>query len=173
MKFAQELLRLNVTDYIIIAVVAISMLISLVRGVFKEIISLVMWVVGFLLAMKFYTVLAAMLTPYINNVSARLIIGFAGIFLSVLVFGTLFGYLLSLIIVKTGLGGFDRLLGMIFGGARGVLLVSVVLLLISTTAFIQDDWWRKSVLIPHLKILIDWLRVCLPQKITHFVGMVN
>jgi membrane protein required for colicin V production len=166
----QELLQLNITDYIIMAVVFVSVLISLVRGFFKELISLIIWIVGFWVTIRFHDVCAAMFEPYIANVSIRTIISFVGLFLMVLIFGAIFSYLLSFIIVKSGLGGFDRLLGMVFGCTRGVLLISVILLLISTTSFVQDDWWKKSILIPHLQITINWLHVFLPQKISSFVG---
>ncbi|CAL7962900.1 colicin V production protein [Gammaproteobacteria bacterium] len=167
----QELLQLNIADYIIVAVVFISVLISLVRGFFKESISLIIWILGFWVAISFYDMCAATLEPYIANVSVRIIISFAGLFLMVLIFGAIFSYLLSFIIIKSGLSGFDRLLGMVFGCARGVLLVSVILLLISTTSFVQDDWWKKSILIPHLQVIVDWLHVFLPQKITSLVGI--
>jgi membrane protein required for colicin V production len=169
----QELLQLNIADYVIVAVVAVSMLISLFRGFLKEFISLVVWVAGFWVAIEFYTALSEVLAPYITNVSVRLIISFIGLFLAVLILGSLFSYLLSFVVDKSGLGGFNRLLGMIFGCARGVLLVSVILLLISTTSFVQDEWWKKSVLIPHLQIIVDWLRAVLPQKITDFAGVIS
>jgi len=171
MTSTQELLQLNITDYIVVAVVFISVLISLVRGFFKELISLIIWILGFWVAIKFHDACGAMLAPYIANVSVRIIISFAGLFLIVLILGAMFSYLLSFIIVKSGLSGFDRLLGMVFGCTRGVLLVSVILLLISTTSFVQDDWWKKSILVPHLQVIIDWLRVFLPQKITSLVGI--
>lgn len=170
MTFSEGILQLNATDYTIIAVIFISVLISFVRGFFKELISLVIWIVGFLVAMNFYATCSGMLEPYITNASVRVIVSFAGLFISVLIIGAIFNCLLSFIIIKSGLSGFDRLLGMVFGCARGVLLISVVLLLISTTSFIQDDWWKKSVLIPHFQILIDWLRVFLPQQITSVIG---
>jgi membrane protein required for colicin V production len=58
----------------------------------------------------------------------------------------------------------DRMLGMIFGIARGALLVGVLLLLGSTTVFSQDIWWQNSILIPHFHSLIEWLRNFLPVK---------
>jgi len=171
MTVPQELLHLNVTDCTIVAVVLMSTLISLIRGFFKELVSLIIWILGFWVAIKFHDSCGAMLAPHIANISIRIIVSFAGLLLTVLIFGSIFSYLLSFIIAKSGLGGFDRLLGMIFGCTRGVLLVAVILLLISTTSFVQDDWWKKSILIPHFQVIIDWLRIFLPQKITSLVGV--
>lgn len=173
MTITQELLHLNITDYIIIAVIAVSTLISLGRGFLKELISLAIWIIGFWVALKFYAPLSVILKPYITNDSVRLIVSFAGLFLTVLILGALFSYLLSFVIDKSGLSGFDRLLGMIFGCARGILLVGIILLLISTTAFVQDAWWKESVLIPHLQILVDWLRMFVPQKMTELAGVIK
>lgn len=169
----EGLLQLNATDYIIIVVVLMSTLISLTRGFFKEAISLVIWILGFWVAIKFHDACAAELTPYIANLSIRIIVSFSGLLLMVLIFGSIFNYLLSFIVTKSGLGGFDRLLGMIFGCTRGVLLVAVILLMISTTSFVQDEWWKKSILIPHFQIIVDWLRVFLPQKITSWVAVIK
>lgn len=173
MNILQELLQLNITDYSIIAIIFISILISLIRGFFKELISLIIWILGFWVAIKYYNACSEMLATYIANISVRIIISFAGLFLAVLILGSIFCRLLSFLINKSGLGGLDRLLGMIFGCTRGVLLVSVILLLISTTSFVQDDWWKKSVLIPHLQLTVDWLRNFLPQKITNLVDAVK
>jgi membrane protein required for colicin V production len=173
MTFTQELMQLNVADYVIIAVVVISILISLVRGFFKELISLTIWVLGFWVAIKFYVAFSDALEPYIANVSVRLIVCFVTLFLLVWILGVVFNRLLAMVIVKSGLSGFDRLLGMTFGLARGVLLVAMILLLVSTTSFAQDEWWKKSILIPHLQIIVDWLRVFLPQKITSLANVIN
>ena len=173
MTVAQELFQLNVADYIIIAVVVVSTLISLIRGLFKELISLGIWILGFWVAIKFHAEFAEMFAPYISNVSLRLIVGFVGLFLAVLIFGAVFSYFLSFLILKSGMSGFDRFLGMIFGCARGILLIAVVLLLISTTSFVQDSWWKESVLIPHFKVLVDWLRAFLPQKITGLADVIS
>lgn len=173
MTIAQELLQLNIADYVIIAVVIISTLVSLIRGLFKELISLGIWILGFWVAIKFHAEFAKMLAPYISNISLRLIIGFAGLFFAVLIFGAVFSYFLSFLILKTGMSGFDRFLGVIFGCACGVLLIAVVLLLVSTTSFVQDSWWKESVLIPHFQVLVDWLRVFLPQKITSLADVIS
>lgn len=164
---AQELIYPNVTDYIILAVVAVSILISLVRGFVKELISLVIWILGFWIAIKFYHALAIVFEHYIANSAIRHITSFTVIFLVVLILGALFNYLLSFIIIKTGLSGTDRLLGMIFGFARGVLLVAMLLLLISSTSFVEDAWWKQSVLIPHFHGLLAWLKSFLPEKMAN------
>ena len=165
MNVPQELLHLNIIDYVIVAVILVSTLISLMRGFLKEFISLLIWVLGFWVSIQFYQAVAIILTPYIPNIAVRQVVSFSGIFLLTLIVGALFNYLFTFIIVKTGLSGTDRFLGMIFGCARGVLLIAVAILLVSSTSFVEEDWWHKSILIPHLQFVVDWLKAILPQKV--------
>ncbi len=164
---------LNVVDYIIVGVVLTSTLISLVRGFIKELMSLVIWALGFWVAIKLYERVATILVPHITNPVIRQMVSFAGIFFLVLIFGMLFNYLLTFIVTKSGLSGADRLFGMFFGCARGILFVAVILLLISATSFVQDEWWKKSIVIPHLQVVVDWLRIFLPQKMTDIAGAIH
>lgn len=164
---------LNIADCIIVAVVAISTLISLFRGFLKECISLCIWAVGFWAAIRFHHAVAVILEPYIKNANLREIAGYLVVFLSILISGSIFNYLLSLIVARSGLSGTDRLLGMVFGSTRGVLLVAVILLLIASTSFVQDDWWKKSVLIPHFQSLIEWLKAFLPEKLVYITSAVK
>lgn len=168
-----QLLQLNVTDYIIIGVIFSSMLISFIRGLIKECISLSVWMVGVWAAIKFHQAIAHMLASYIESNSFRVVASFAIIFLAILILGALINYLLSFIVTKSGLSGFDRMLGVLFGGIRGVLLISVFLLLVSTTSLIQDSWWQESIFIPHFSLIIDWLREFLPNKLTSIVDTIK
>lgn len=70
--------------------------------------------------------------------------------------GGLINYLIGQLVLVTGLSGTDRFLGMVFGGARGVLLVVVVVGLMSLAPVEADDWWRQSELIPHFLLVSDW-----------------
>lgn len=168
-----QLLQLNITDYIIVAVILMSILVSFMRGLVKECISLSIWIVGFWAAIKFHLIIATMLAPYIQSMSFRIVASFAVIFIAILIFGAICNFLLSFMISKSGLGGFDRMLGMFFGGARGVLLVAVFLLLVSTTSLINDSWWQESVFIPRFSFIVDWLRDFLPDKLTSIVETVK
>ena len=173
MNLIQELFNLNVTDYVVVGIILVSTLVSLMRGFFREFISLFIWIIGLWVAIKFYYVFAIILEPYIADVALCKVASFSGIFLLVLIFGMLFNYLFSFIVIKSGLGGADRLLGTIFGFTRGVLLVAVFLLVISTTSFVGEVWWKESALVPHFQFLIDWLKVFLPQKMTDIAGVMH
>lgn len=143
-------------DWAIIAIIIISCLISLKRGFVKEALSLVTWIIAGVVAWMFGGALAQHLTDFIEMPSARIIAGCAILFVATLLVGALVNFLISELVRVTGLSGTDRFLGMVFGGARGALLVVVLTGLLSLAPVQQDPWWQQSSLIPHFLIVADW-----------------
>lgn len=147
---------MNWLDFTILAIIAISALISLVRGFVKEAISLVIWIGAFVIARTFYPQLANFLTqiqdPMIKNGTAIAIL-----FVATLIVGALINYVIAQLVKATGLSGSDRVLGAVFGVLRGVLVVSALLFFIDTfTPFSDATWWQESILIPEFAIVIEW-----------------
>ena len=146
----------NWVDALILAVILISSLISLSRGFVKEALSLVTWVVAGAIAWMFGGSLAHHFQPYIDTPSVRVIAACGLLFLVTLLVGALVNYLLTQLIRATGLTGTDRLLGMVFGAARGLLLVVILVGLLSLAPVQHDIWWKQSTLIPHFLLIADW-----------------
>lgn len=143
-------------DWAIIAIIAISSLISLKRGFVKEALSLVTWIIAGVVAWMFGGALSQHLTEFIEMPSARVITGCAILFVATLLVGALVNFLISELVRVTGLSGTDRFLGMVFGGARGALLVVVLTGLLSLAPVQQDPWWQQSSLLPHFLMVADW-----------------
>jgi membrane protein required for colicin V production len=152
-------------DYSIIAVIAISALISLLRGFVKEAMSLGVWVLAFWVSFSFFRDLAPRLAGWVDTPSVRLGLAFAILMIVILMVGGLLTFLVGKLVEHTGLSGSDRVIGMVFGAARGVLLVSALVLLAGLTPFPNDPWWQDSVLPPYFEELALWLRDLLPQDI--------
>jgi len=136
-------------DIVILGVLGISAIIGLVRGLVREVLSLAVWLGAFILAMAFSGPLAQVLEPYIEHASARFFVGFAGIFVGVLVAGGFAQWLTRRLIETSGLSGMDRTLGLVFGGLRGAIVCIVSLMMLRPYAG-EEAWWRASVMIEAL-----------------------
>ena len=153
-------------DYIIIAIIALSALIGLARGLVREVISLLVWVAALAAAWLFYEPLSLELEPWISTPSLRIGVAVLILVFAVLIAGAIIGYMLATLVDKTGLSGTDRLLGVIFGAARGAVLVALVVFLASLTPMTEDPWWDESQLLDQFKILADWMLEQVPPDVT-------
>jgi membrane protein required for colicin V production len=97
--------------------------------------------------------------------SARTAMGFAGLFIVVLLVGGLVNYLLGRLVESTGLSGTDRLLGGVFGAARGLVLIVAVMLVAGFTPIPADPWWKDSVTVQRLMPLVSWAAEHLPESV--------
>jgi len=151
-------------DYAILAIIGISTLVSLVRGFVKEAVSVIIWIGAFFIASTFYPDLAVHLSnitdQFLRNAAAITIL-----FASTLIIGALVNYIIGQLVSKTGLSGTDRVLGLIFGGLRGVLIVSAILFLLDAfTPSASSQWWLNSLLIPEFQLIVVWFFEYLQQS---------
>jgi membrane protein required for colicin V production len=160
---------MNWADYAILAVIAISTGVGALRGFIREVFSLLVWAAAFLVAYRYGGDVAALMEGSVGLPSARTAMGFAGLFIAVLLVGGLINYLLGRLVETTGLSGTDRLLGGAFGAVRGLALVLLVLLLAGLTPLPADPWWQESRTISRLQPLVDWAVSHLPESITEYL----
>lgn len=152
-------------DIAILAVILVSTLISLIRGFVKESISLATWLVAGFIAMTYYVILSDLLLPYIESPTISQAVAFAILFITTLIVGAIINYMVSHLVSKTGLSGTDKLLGMIFGAARGVLIVSMIVLFAGLTPMPSEVWWQESNLVPHFQEIAVWIQQWMPEDI--------
>jgi membrane protein required for colicin V production len=140
---------MTAVDYILIAIVVISMLFGAIRGFLRESVALLGWLVGLWVAWRY----APQLEPYIGGSLAgtelqvwvaRLMLLMACV-IAAWVVGSLLGYLVQ----RSGLTlGLDRLLGAVFGLVRGAVIVGFVVMLADAAGMRSEPWWNGSRLIP-------------------------
>lgn len=151
---------MNWADWLILAILLISCLISLKRGFVKEALSMLNWVVAFFVAVTFREPLSALLAEQISTPSVREIVAFTMLFAATLIVGAMLNFLLAEVVRMTGLSGTDRFFGVVFGFVRGFILVMVILIFVPSLVNVQEDlWWRESMLIPHLLKFEGWVRL--------------
>ena len=149
-------------DLVILGIIVLSALISLIRGFVKESISLVTWIVAGILAFRYFSPMAGLLEPFVEAPTIRNVAGFAILFVSTLVVGAIVNFIMSQLVSRTGLSGTDKALGVVFGGARGVLIVTMVVLLASLTPMPEASWWRDSASVGFFQQLAEWLKGIIP-----------
>lgn len=152
-------------DYLIIAILVVSAGISVLRGFLREAISLLGWVLAFWLAITFAADVSGLFEKSISQPSMRHAVAFFAIVVFTLIITAIVMYLVRLIVDKTEITGTDRALGMIFGIARGIVIVAILVLLAGLTALPKDPWWQESVFLPHLQVLAVEIRSFLPPQV--------
>ena len=152
-------------DIAILLVILVSTLISLVRGFVKESISLATWLIAGFIALSYYLVLAELLVPYIESPTLSQAAAFAVLFISTLIVGAIINYMVSQLVSKTGLSGTDKMLGLVFGAARGILIVAMIVLFAGLTPMPSESWWQESIMVEHFMKVALWIKDLLPVEI--------
>ncbi len=150
---------MNGADYLIIAILAISMLLGFFRGFLKESIALLAWLGGLWLAWKF----AYLVTPYLGGLLAeepiRTWVARSLVLIAVVLTGWLVSAILSHFVHQSGLSlMLDRMLGTVFGFVRGAVLVAVFVIIGQLVEVDGERWWRESWLLPYASDVAGWVR---------------
>lgn len=146
-------------DYALLGILALSALVGLFRGFVKEALSLAVWALAIWAAWNFSALIAPSLSGYVSDPVLRLWAARGVMLVGVLVLGGLATALLSYLTDRSGLTGTDRLLGGLFGLARGAILGGLVVIGLQFTGFDKAPWWGESRLIPLATPVADQLRV--------------
>ena len=161
---------MNWADYCIIGVLALSVLMGLWRGFIGEVLALACWAIAFWVAWLFGPKLAAELSA-IDTPSVRLFLGYAICFVAVLIAGAIVSFLMRKLIAGSGLSGSDRMLGMVFGLVRGLVVVTLTVLLLGFTALPRDPWWKQSELMPTFEAGARWVSAQLPPEVNKYLDL--
>ncbi|MFA6231956.1 MAG: CvpA family protein [Rhodanobacter sp.] len=156
---------MNWTDGVILGILGLSVLIGLWRGLVAELLSLVIWVAAFWVAVTFGPVLSTHLEHTISLPLARNGVAYGICFFGVLLIGAVVRFLTRKLIWSSGLTGIDRLFGVVFGFVRGALVVTLIVLLVGLTALTRESWWQQSVLLPQFQMAAAWLGQNVPASV--------
>ena len=139
---------MTIFDYVVLFILVSSVVISTMRGLVKEILSLAGWVAAFIVANAFGAKLAPMLPSVIPGEALRLIVAFIALFLGVRVLMGLLALAIGALIEASGLTLADRGLGGLFGLGRGIVIVLAGVILCGMTSIPQQAFWKDALLSP-------------------------
>lgn len=159
----------NWVDFALVGVVVLSAAVSLMRGFVREALALAGWVAAVWIAFTFTPDVAPLFADHVSVPSLRMGLAFLVLFVGTLVVSGIVVWLVGLLVDKTGLSGTDRMLGMIFGVARGFIIAAILVMLAGLTPMPRDPWWRASVLLPHFQRAAEQLRALLPEDVRRHV----
>ena len=118
---------MNWLDYLLIAILSLSMIQSFRRGLTREVIGLCAAAAALVLGMWFYGPAGALVRQRVNSDRAANLIGFLLVVFGVLLMGWMAGWIVRRFVKAVGLSFFDRLLGAVFGLIRGALVAIALL----------------------------------------------
>ncbi len=157
-------------DLLVVAVVAVSGLAGLMRGLVREVFSLGAWVLAFLFAKS----LAPIVAPWVPGVESEALRHFAAIvvvFVAILLLASLSGTVLAGMVKWVGLGFYDKFMGLVFGALRGGIIVLLLTLLAGLTALPQTRLWQDALLRAQLesgaRMAMPWLPARLAAHIRY------
>ncbi|HJV85640.1 MAG TPA: CvpA family protein [Noviherbaspirillum sp.] len=160
---------MTIFDYLVLFVLVCSVVISTLRGLVKEILSLLGWIVSFIVANAYSEDLAALLPDMIPGNVTRLIVAFIALFIGVRLLMMLLTMALDAVIKASGLTLADRGLGSLFGLARGLLIVLAAVLVCGMTAIPQQPFWKEAMLSPLAETAARTAKPFLPGDIARHV----
>lgn len=151
-------------DWIILVVLLISMVTAFMRGAVREIIGLAAWLLGAYIAFTYTPQLQNLLATVILTPEFRYVVMFLCILIIFLILGALGGRLIGRAVGAIGLSGLDRLLGIAFGLARGLVLVVIFIMVANFTPMVKNEYWKSSLFITTLKGPSDQLLVWIEKS---------
>ncbi|MEO1767569.1 CvpA family protein [Thiobacter aerophilum] len=152
-------------DYAVLFIVGTSMLLSVMRGFLREVMALLSWVVAFWMASLYAGEVAPLLPSTIPSGQLRMLAAWLLVFFAALFMMTVLSITVGQFLKLLGVGPLDRLLGALFGFARGMVIVLALMVVAGLTSLPRHPEWRNATFSAPLEALVTLLRPWLPEAI--------
>ena len=157
-------MQIATVDWIFLAVLLVSLLVGAWRGLVHEVLSLMVWIVAFVLA-QWFAPDAAQWLPMGNTAQPlRYAAGFVVVMVLALFVGSLFTFMVRKMVEAVGLRPIDRVLGAMFGAVRGVLLLLAVTVVVGMSPLHTQAFWAEATGPRIGTMAIKALKPLLPQE---------
>ncbi|MCX7241380.1 MAG: CvpA family protein [Burkholderiales bacterium] len=151
-------------DWIFLAIIGVSMVVGLWRGLVYEVLSVLNWIAAFVLAQWFAPEVAQWLPMSGGSEVLRYAAGFVIVFVVAIFVGGLLAFLVKKMVASVGLSPVDRLLGALFGAVRGVVVVLAVAVVAGMTPMRSAAWWLDATGAQWATVALQGLKPVLPQQ---------
>jgi membrane protein required for colicin V production len=156
-------------DIIILLVIILSTIVSFVRGFAKDSISSAAWILAFVIAITLADKFALILPDSMENPRLRVGVSIAVLFLATLIMGMVANFLLAGFINMVKMRNIDQGLGALFGFARGVVIICLLVVIGTYIGLNKADWWEDSALIPATEWVLGTIEPLLPAGFARYV----
>jgi len=156
-------------DYAVLTIIGLSVIFSVMRGMVKEVLSILGWVAAFYVGRTYTSQLLPMMPVDIPTESLRILAAFLVLFLATLLVSTLLAIAISAVFKKIGLGWLNRLLGAFFGVFRGLLIICILVFLAGLTELPKDARWKNAMFSSPIEALVISMLPWLPEGMAKHV----
>ncbi|MFC5300547.1 CvpA family protein [Azospira restricta] len=150
-------------DYGVIVILLASLALGMWRGLIGEVLALLAWVLAVLAAWQFGAEVGGLITA-VADPGMRVLAGYALVFVGVLIVLGLVRLAIRGLLKALGLSAVDRVLGVFFGVARGLLIVLVLVAIGGMTSAPKQSWWAEARLAPPLETAVLASKPWLPPE---------
>lgn len=158
-------------DYILLGILLVSGLVGVIRGLIREALSLVIWVAAVWCAARFGPQAARLFATLLDEPLWQLWAGRLTLFVGVLFTGSILAWIVTYFVRRSVITGTDRVLGMLFGAARGVVLAGILVLALDLGGFAEEPWWGESKLLPYAAAVGAELRGVAEEQLANQEGV--
>lgn len=151
-------------DWAVIAILALSVLLGLWRGLVYEVLSVLNWIAAFLLARWLAPVAVQYMPVHPASERVQYVVGFLGVFLAALILGGLLSWVVKKLVAAAGLAPVDRMLGGVFGLVRGTMVVLVFAVVVHLMGLKDGAWWNDSVTAGVATAALRGLKPAVPDR---------
>ncbi len=163
-------MAISLTDWLLLGVLAGSMLLGFWRGLVYEVLSLAGWMAAFMAAQWFAEDTIGFL-PFVQGApeSVQYAVAFVVVFVATLFAMGMLSWLIKKLVETVGLRPVDRSLGAMFGLTRGVVVLLAVTVLLQLLGMASEPWWKEAQGPIWLDTAIKGLKPLLPEKFVDFL----
>ena len=151
-------------DWVVVVVLAASVLLGLWRGLVYEVLSVLNWIAAFVLAQWLAPRAAALLPLGRAGDSIQYAAGFLVVFIAALFAGGLLAWLTKKLVEAVGLRPIDRVLGGVFGLVRATVAVLALAVVVHLTGLKDGAWWKESMTAGVATAALRGLKPVVPER---------